>query len=64
MLKDTYISLEKVAGQVNLPQRYIRKLTKEGKIPHLVVSGRYRYQLTNVRQALLEIEQQACEVKR
>lgn len=60
MFGNGYISLEKVAREVNLPQRYIRKETEAGKIPHLVVGGRLRYQLKAVRAALERIEQEAA----
>ena len=59
MFENEYISLEKVAGQVNLPQRYIRQQSKAGKIPHLVVGGRLRYKLKVVRVALEQIEREA-----
>ena len=58
MFEDEYISLEKVAGQVGLPQKYIRKLTETGKIPHLVVGSRLRFQLRTVRDSLSRIEKQ------
>lgn len=52
MFDNEYISLEKVAGQLNLPQRYIRELSKAGKIPHLIVGGRLRFSLAAVQVAL------------
>ena len=52
MIDDEYISLEKVSRQLRLPQKYIRQQTEAGKIPHLVVGGRLRYQVRAVREAL------------
>jgi hypothetical protein len=58
MFDNEYVSLEKVAGQLNLPQRYLRELTNAGKIAHLLVGGRLRYQVKGVREALSLIEHQ------
>lgn len=55
MFDAEYITLEKVARQLNLPKRYIRDLTKAGKIPHLIVGGRMRFNLPLVQNALLKI---------
>jgi len=63
MFENEYISLEKVAGQLNLPQSYIRRQTESGKIPHLLVGGRLRYQLRAVRAALDKIEKQSLRPK-
>jgi len=52
MADDEYISLEKVSRRLRLPQRYIRQETEAGKIPHLIVGGRLRYQEKAVREAL------------
>ena len=59
MIDDEYTSLEKVSRQLRLPQSYIRQQTEAGKIPHLIVGGRLRYQVKAVREALSRIERQA-----
>lgn len=55
MFDAEYITLEKVAGQLNLPKRYIRDLGRAGKIPHLIVGGRMMFNLPLVQNALLKI---------
>lgn len=47
-----YISLEVLAIKLNLPQAYIRQLIAKGKIPHLNVNGRLRFNPAAVQQAL------------
>ena len=59
MFENEYVSLEKVARQLNLPQGYIRKLTKAGENPYLYVGGRLRYQVKSVGEALSRIEQKS-----
>jgi hypothetical protein len=55
MIDDEYTSLEKVSRQLRLPQSYIRQQTEAGKIPHLIVGGRLRYQVKAVREALARL---------
>ncbi len=52
MFENQYISLEKVAAQVKLPQKFIREQAEAGMIPHLVVGGRLRFHLETVQVAL------------
>lgn len=59
-----YISLEKVAGQLSLPQKFIREKAKAGKIPHLIVGSRLRFQLKAVRAALDKIGNQSIKPSR
>jgi len=54
---EQYISLEMVSARVNLSERFIREKTKAGKIPHLIVGGRLRFQVKSVRAALKDMEQ-------
>jgi len=49
---EPYISLETLAAALNLPQRYLRDLAKEGMIPGLDVNGRLRFSLAAVQDAL------------
>ena len=47
-----YISIEVLAAQLSLPQKYLRELSRQGKIPGLNVNGRLRYNPQLVQKAL------------
>ena len=53
----TYYSLEAVAGKLNLPRVYIRRMAEEKRIPYLVVGGRLRFNPSAVQSALDKIAQ-------
>lgn len=57
MFKNEYISLELISARLNLPEKYLKELIEEGKIPYLAVGKRKRFQEQAVRAALSEIEQ-------
>lgn len=57
-----YISLECLALRVGLPQSYLRGLIREGRLPHLVVGGRKRFNESSVCEVLHKIEQEASKV--
>lgn len=54
-MKTTYLPLEALASILNLPQSYLRKLAKQKLIPFLDVSGRMRFQESDVREALTKM---------
>lgn len=57
-----YISLETLAAQIGLPQKYLRDLTASRQIPSLDTgSGRLRFKEKAVRDALAGIEQQSVK---
>jgi len=64
MFNNEYISLDRIATRLHLPQKYIQQQTKAGKIPHLIVGGRLRFQEKAVRAALDKIEQQAISKRK
>jgi len=55
----SYYSLEGVAAKLHLPQKFIRTLAEEGKIPHLIVGGRMRFNPAAVQAALDRLAEQS-----
>jgi excisionase family DNA binding protein len=51
----TYLSLEALAATLSLPQTYLRKLAEGGNIPFLNVSGRLRFNPSQVQDALNQL---------
>lgn len=63
MNDNEYISLEALAGRLNLSRSYVRKQAKSGAIPYLNVNGRKRFREKSVRAALDKLEQQTGELQ-
>lgn len=57
MFNDEYIQLELISARLNLPEKYLKELVEDGKIPYLAVGKRKRFQEQAVRAALNDIEQ-------
>jgi excisionase family DNA binding protein len=55
----TFHSLESAAAELGLPQKYLRDLARENKIPYLTVGGRMRLNPAAVADALDRLSQQA-----
>ena len=47
-----YISLDALATRLGLPRAYLRDQARRGRIPHLQVGGRLRFEESVVREAL------------
>ena len=56
-METEYLSLEALGAVLDLPQKYLRRLAKEKRIPSLIVGKRMRFQEQAVRAALSELEQ-------
>lgn len=56
-----FISLEALSVTLGLPRKYLRELSDTGKIPHLNVNGRLRFNAAQVRHALVEMAQSSAE---
>jgi excisionase family DNA binding protein len=52
MKKIAYQSIESLAIELHLPQRYLRQLAEQKKIPFLIVGGRRRFNLIAVKAVL------------
>jgi len=51
-----YLSLESLAAYLGLPENYLRRMAKAGIIPSLNVSGRLRFDLAAVKEALIDYQ--------
>jgi hypothetical protein len=51
--KTTFVTLETLSAEFHLPQRYLRDLASQKKIPYLEVGGRLRFDPLTVAEALL-----------
>ena len=51
-MRTQYLSLEALAATLGLPQKYLKDLVQNGKIPCLNVNGRLKFDPDNVRKAL------------
>ncbi len=56
--QNSFVSLEKLARQLNLPRRFLRELASEGLIPALEIGGRLRFDVTEVQKALNSVAKQ------
>jgi hypothetical protein len=52
MSNDTFVSLDVLSLSLGLPRAYLRRLTINGQLPYLDVSGRRRYKVADVESAL------------
>jgi hypothetical protein len=57
---DSYYSLEALAIATGLPRTYLRQLTVAGEIPALDVNGRLRFDIGQVRSALLRLAERGA----
>ena len=55
MIDYSYISLEVLAIQLGLPQKFLRELAESKRIPTLKVGNRLRFNLEAVQEALDKI---------
>jgi|GEM_PF-6259196 len=51
----TYVSLESLSANLNLPKAYLKQLVANRLIPCLNVNGRLRFDIANVRQTLSDL---------
>lgn len=56
-----YVSLESLSAEFRLPQRYLRDLARQKKIPCLIVAGRLRFNSRAVASALDELAVQGAD---
>ena len=50
--KNSFVTLDALANNFNLPKGYLKKLAEENLIPSLNVNGRLRFNLKSIQQAL------------
>ena len=50
--KNSFVTLDALANNFNLPKGYLKKLADENLIPSLNVNGRLRFSIAAVQQAL------------
>jgi excisionase family DNA binding protein len=56
-MKTSYLSLESLAANLDLPQSYLRGLANSHQIPFLLAGNRRRFNEAEVRQALSKLSQ-------
>ncbi len=54
-MRHEYLALDAMATRLALPKTYLRRLAKDGILPHLNINGRLRFDETAVREALRDL---------
>jgi hypothetical protein len=61
--KTSYCSLEAIAAATALPRKYLQELAECGRLPHLRVNGRLRFEIGQVLDALRMIATEQYTVR-